>query len=338
MTTMNVGIRRTGPMVLTLLAACSPQYRPAAPEAVAAHVAAARLAAADDHIPLFIRLCTQSAGADAIQRDGLPAVPDSLPAASEDGPEWYAEPARVFDNLYWVGQTRYSAWAVDTSEGIVVIDPLFDYSVVAEVEEGLAKMGLDPDRIRYVIVSHAHRDHAGGARYLQERFGARVILSPEDWDLLEGTGGDWLKPERDIEADDGFELRLGGTTLVLYAMPGHTPGTISTLIPVTDRGTPHLAALVGGTAFNFMGRGEDERWFREYVASAARFAEIARRAGADVLLSNHPQYDGSTVFLPRLARRGPNDPHPYVIGGERLARYFTVATECAKAALFGTTQ
>jgi len=335
MTTLFLGTRRTGPIVLALLTACSPRSRPATPEAVAAHVTAARLAAGEDHVPLFLRLCTQSAGADAIGPDPRPSVPDSLPAASADGPGWYAEPVRVFDNLYWVGQTRYSAWAVDTSEGIVVVDPLFDYSVVAEVEEGLAKMGLDPERIRYVIVSHGHLDHAGGARHLQERFGARVILAPEDWDLLERAGGDWPKPERDIEAHDGFELRLGGTTLLLYAMPGHTPGTISTLIPVTDRGTPHLAALVGGTAFNFMGRGEDERWFREYVASAERFAEIARRAGADVLLSNHPQYDGSTVLLPQLARRGPNDPHPYVIGGERLARYFAVATECATAGLAG---
>ena len=33
----------------------------------------------------------------------------------------------------------------------------------------------------------------------------------------------------------------------MYITPGHTAGTISTLIPVKDRGTPHLVAEWGGT-------------------------------------------------------------------------------------------
>jgi metallo-beta-lactamase class B len=262
-------------------------------------------------------------------------VPAELPPVGGGQPEWYAEPVKVFDNLYYVGQTAYSAWAVTTSEGIVIIDPIFDYSVEAEIVEGLRKVGLDPADIRYVIVSHGHSDHAGGARYLQDRFGARVILAPEDWDLLENTGGDWPKPRRDVEATDGYELRLGETTLVLHRTPGHTPGTISTLIPVFDGNRRHTAALVGGTAFNFMGRGEDARWFREYIASAERFQRLAAEAGADVILSNHTRYDGSTEKIPALASRGPGDPHPYVVGAESVRRYLTVAAECARAGLAG---
>ena len=58
-------------------------------------------------------------------------------------------------------------------------------------------------------------------------------------------------PKRDIVATDGQKLTLGDTTLTLYLTPGHTPGTISTLVPVKDGGRPHLAAAWGGTAFNF---------------------------------------------------------------------------------------
>ncbi len=96
-----------------------------------------------------------------------------------------------------------------------------------------------------------------------------------------------------------------------------------------------MAALWGGTAFNFRGRPGEERWYREYIDAAERFREIAAAAGVDVLLSNHPQYDGSTTKLPALAVRGAGDPHPYVIGSERVGRYLTVAQECAAAGLLG---
>jgi metallo-beta-lactamase class B len=300
------------------------------------HVLAARDAAGSEHVALLLRICTQAAPAAAPLLAGVgPDVPAGLTPVGGGRPEWYAEPVKVFDNLYYVGQTEYSAWAVTTSEGIVIIDPIFDYSVEAEIVEGLQELGLDPADIRYVIVSHGHSDHAGGARLLQDRFGARVILTPEDWDLLERTGGDWPKPRRDIEATDGYELRLGETTLVLHETPGHTPGTISTLIPVFDGGRRHTAALVGGTAFNFMGRGEDARWFREYIASAERFRSLAADAGADVILSNHTRYDGSTTKIPALAGRRPDDAHPYVVGAESVSRYLTVAAECARAGLAG---
>ena len=53
---------------------------------------------------------------------------------------------KVFDNLYFLGQTEYSVWAVTTSQGIIVIDTIFDYSVEDEVVGGLKKLGLDPAR------------------------------------------------------------------------------------------------------------------------------------------------------------------------------------------------
>jgi metallo-beta-lactamase class B len=82
--------------------------------------------------------------------------------------------------------------------------------------------------------------------------------------------------------------------------------------------------------FNF---GPDPARFAAYAESAARFREIATQAGADVLLSNHTDYDGSKEKLPLLATRAPGTPHPYVVGTESVRRYLTVANECAQAAL-----
>ncbi|HEY8518754.1 MAG TPA: MBL fold metallo-hydrolase [Gammaproteobacteria bacterium] len=289
-------------------------------ERVEAHIAAAR-AAAGEHAAMVDRLCPRETTTAAPRRP-----PSRTPPPRE---EWYREPAKVFDNLYYVGMTEFSTWAVTTSDGIIVIDPVFDYSVEASVVDGLRKLGFDPRDIRYVLVSHGHGDHAGGAKFLQERFGARVLLGAADWDLLEQSNPPW-KPRRDIEIVDGQALTLGDTTLRLHLTPGHTYGTVSTLIPVRDGEETHLAALWGGTLFNF---GPDAERFTAYAESAARFRRIVAEAGADVLLSNHTEYDGTKQKLPALAERRPGDPHPYVVGTDSVERYLTVAHECALAAL-----
>ena len=220
-------------------------------EAVEAHVSAARTAAAGYHPGLFNALCSpQSIRLGAAPQRGQP--PADAPAAlssSPGQPDWHTEPVKVFDNLYFVGMTAYSAWAVVTSDGIIIIDTIFDYSVEDEVAGGLRKLGLDPAKIKYAVVSHGHFDHSGGAKFLQDRFGAHVLMSAADWEMIAQADG--VKPRRDMVITDGQKLTLGDTTLTFTLTPGHTLGTVSTLIPVKDAGTPHLVAEWGGTGFNF---------------------------------------------------------------------------------------
>lgn len=298
------------------------------------HVAVAKKAAGQDHLALFKNICSP------------PPKPQPPPAGGQGGGQqadpprekWYAAPVKVFDNLYYVGMTEYSSWAVTTSDGIIVIDPLYEYSVEEEVVNGLSKLGLDPKRIRYVVVSHAHRDHVGGAKLLQDR-GARVVMGAADWDFLASDPGRYPKAKKDIVATDGYKLTLGDTTLTLYLTPGHTPGTISTVIPLRDGATRHTAILWGGTGFNW--RSGSPRyiqpntpasyWYANYEKSAAKMREVAKQVGADVILSNHPQYDNSTTRLSMMPKRSAGQPHPYVIGRDGVDRFLTVAEECAKA-------
>jgi len=304
----------------------------------ASHVAAARTAAGSDFLPLFDRLCTPPAPPSAAPAAGRAAAP-ARPAGPPPRASWHADPVKVFDNLYFVGQTEYSAWAVVTSAGIIVIDPLFDYSVADEVAGGLETLGFDPADIKYVVISHGHSDHAGGAAFLQDRYKARVVVSGEDWDLMERTKASWMKPRRDIVAADGHRVTLGDTTLTLHQTPGHTLGTFSTLIPVRDGAARHTVAYWGGTAFNWLANRAgyitkdrpDAFWFDQYIGSARKFRRIAADAGADVLLSNHTAYDGSTTKLPAMGKRQAGEPHPYVIGAAGVSRYLTVAEECALA-------
>jgi hypothetical protein len=74
-------------------------------------------------------------------------------------------------------------------------------------------------------------------------------------------------------------------------------------------------------------------WFETYIKSAERFRDAAAKAGADALIANHTNLDGSKTKLPALAGRRAGDPNPYVIGADGVRRYLTVADECAKAGL-----
>jgi metallo-beta-lactamase class B len=243
-----------------------------------------------------------------------------------DRSTWYAEPVKAFDNLYFFGQSEYSVWALTGSEGIIALDAIFDYSVEEEVDGGMKKLGLDPTKIKYAILSHAHADHFGGGKFLQDRYGTRAIMSPADWDVVERMNG--TKPKRDMEAMDGQKITLGDVSVTMYLTPGHTPGTISSIFQVKDNGKTHTVALWGGTGLN-----ADRESLTAYVASAKRFAELAKQAGADIILSNHTDWDRSKINLPILVKRAPGSPNPYVTSTDNVLRYMKVAEECATARL-----
>jgi metallo-beta-lactamase class B len=206
------------------------------------HIAAATEAAKADYGALFESTCgLVRPPAAALPAAEVPAAPLSAapppappqPAAAIDPAQrasWHVAPHRVFDNLYFVGQVEFSAWAITTSDGIIVMDALFDYSVDDEIIEGLRSLGLDPAQIRYVVISHAHGDHVGGAKKLQD-LGAKIVMSAADWDLLDRSDVNFAKPARDVVASDGQQLTVGDTTLILYVTPGHTLGTVSSIFP-----------------------------------------------------------------------------------------------------------
>ena len=224
-------------------------------------------------------------------------------------------------------------WAVTTSEGIILHDTAYDYMVEEQVDKGLRKLGLDPAQIKYVIVSHGHGDHYLGAKHLQQTYHPRIIMSEADWNFMakDDTPPE-LKPERDMIATDGMKLTLGDTTLTLYITPGHTPGTISTLIPIKDGNQRHLASIWGGNAISARGFPNLTEAVKLYGASARRYRDIAVNAGADIYLSSHTVHDKTLDKLNALRFRGPADPHPF-ISKDAVQRHLTLVGECADAQL-----
>src|SRR6201989_3119691 len=158
---------------------------------------------------------------------------------------------KVADNLYFLGSYWTSAWAIKTSAGIIIIDALDNAAEAKEyIEGGLRKLGLDPADIKYVVVSHAHGDHYGGAVYLKQKFNPRLVMSAIDWKAREEPQRDPLfgskrnplfgdPPQRDMSVNDGDTITLGATTLKLYVIPGHTLGTLATVFTLHDQGQAH---------------------------------------------------------------------------------------------------
>jgi len=301
---------------------------------VQAAIQSAKTAAGFEFLGTLVRTCLlpQSGGEDTSDK-----VPDYVadPAKAPARETWYAEPARVFDNLYFVGGKIHSSWALQTREGIILIDTIYPYNSEALVVGGLQKLGLDPRDIKYVLISHAHADHIGGAEMLQKRYGARIVMGGPDWDWVERYPNRYktMAPKRDIVATDGMKITLGGTTVTVWLTPGHTPGTLSYTFTVPDRGRPVNVAYSGGTAFNFVNNTPDPgiRNFQTYIESQRRMAEKAAAAGATVLLSNHSEFDNAYNKNRMLAGRG-KGPHPYEIGADWVQRYFQVMQGCARAA------
>jgi metallo-beta-lactamase class B len=159
-------------------------------------------------------------------------------------------------------------------------------------------------------------------------------MSKEDWDLSDRTIPERIRPKRDIEAKDGDTLTLGDATIKMYVTPGHTPGTISSIYKVKDRGATHTVATWGGTTI----QGGRPETYLAYIASGDRYRDIVKKAGADIVLSNHTAYDNTPANIKTLATRGPKDRHPYIVGNAAALRYITTAEECAKAGYLATTK
>ena len=310
--------------------------------AAQSHIAAAKAAAyepGNDLTVLYDTVCEPALADRGPVEPNVQAAPESL--ANRKVPpraEWYTPPTKAFDNLYYIGSTRQSTWAVATSEGLILIDSGYDYTAKELITDGLKKLGLDPAQIKYVILSHVHGDRFYGAKYLQDTYHSRIIMSEADWTAMaKSNDPNELKAKKDMVATDGMKVTLGDTTLTLYITPGHTPGTISTLVPLKDGNQRHVGAVWGGINPD-MGR-NGVRYFsslpetyKTWSASAKRFQEIAAKAGADVYLTIHPFYDKALDKLHALNFRKPGDPHP-LVNKENLNRFLTIIRECTEAQL-----
>ena len=183
----------------------------------------------------------------------------------------------------WTDPLPIHAWAIEHPEGLILVDtgevheasdpryfpaahPFYRRSLRAsvtaddEVDAQLRRVGLSPDDVRWVVVTHLHTDHAGGLRHFPH---AEVVLAAAEWSAARGIGGwargylphlwpRWLAPrtvtfsgDRVGEFPASYPL-TGAGDVVLVPTPGHTHGHLSVL--VQRPGQPDLF-LAGDASF-----------------------------------------------------------------------------------------
>jgi metallo-beta-lactamase class B len=297
-------------------------------------------------------LCAQEQGGAPAKRDS-PQVKAAIAKAKKiAGSEWAAEahflceaphpaspndpllePTKLFDDLYLVGREGAEVYALTTQDGIILFDAGSPADVDSVVIPGLQKLGLDPAKIKFVIVSHGHADHVGGAAYLQEHYGAHVYVGAADWDLIEhpragrGKKGPAMPmPRHDMVAAEGQPIVLGGVTVTPIAIPGHTAGSMGFIFPVKEQGKTHMAGIFGGAIL--ITRAARDADLEQYRNSIAHFKEIAQKMKVDVELKDSPLTDGEATKLEKLNSRENAQSNPFVVGQKNYEKFLDVMTAC----------
>ncbi|MDZ7697360.1 MAG: MBL fold metallo-hydrolase [Deltaproteobacteria bacterium] len=129
----------------------------------------------------------------------------------------------------------YILGAKSSREG-VVIDPGGEiFRIVKEI----SKLKL---KIIYILMTHGHMDHTGGAAELKRITKAQVCIHPLD---AQGLG---CQP--DLPLEDGQNIPLGEFNLSVLHTPGHSPGGVCFHAPgVVFSGDTLFAGSIGRTDF-----------------------------------------------------------------------------------------
>jgi glyoxylase-like metal-dependent hydrolase (beta-lactamase superfamily II) len=171
--------------------------------------------------------------------------------------------------------------------------------------DALKKLGLDASAVDYVILTHIHLDHAGGASAMMQAFPtAKLVVHPrgsrhmaEPSKLIAGVAAVYgeeyvqrvygeIKPvasERIISAEDGHVINLGGRNLICLDTPGHARHHNC----IVDEKT---GGIFTGDLFGLSYRELDTegRQFIFPTSSPSQFDPVAMHASIDRLLFLSP--------------------------------------------------
>lgn len=241
------------------------------------------------------------------------------------------EPFKIFDNVWYVGIQTAAVYLIPSSGGHFLFDATADETVHL-VLDNIRKAGFNPSDIKYLIITHAHFDHFGGAERMRQATGARVGMSLEDWKQTEQLQaaaqvkpGETAPPRiaRDLVIEDGQTITLSDNTLKFYVTPGHTPGSTSTEFRAREGNRTYRVLVPGGLGF------PNAQWTPAYLKSTERLKALGPW---DAMLANH-----GDMMTPRRMRdlepairaHRPGQAHPAVVGAAKLNEWFDAIIKVA---------
>lgn len=142
-------------------------------------------------------------------------------------------------------QCNCSIFGDASTREALVIDPGDE---IDRIQEVLGRHGL---RVSGIIITHAHIDHIGGAARLHRLTGAPVYMHERDLPMARmlDVQAAWLgvavpeNPAIDQAVKEGDVIQIAGRRFEVLETPGHTPGSISILVPAENK------LLAGDTLF-----------------------------------------------------------------------------------------
>jgi metallo-beta-lactamase class B len=234
-------------------------------------------------------------------------------------------PTKVFDNVYYVGGMEIGGWVIDTGAGYIMLDAGYDYSYEEFLINNMKKLGLDPAKIKYILVTHAGPDHVGAVPKFQRDYPNIKVIYNTDIKNPPGIVTTLMK--------DGDTLTLGNTTITMVYTPRSTVGGgMSYFIPVKIKGKQHMWATYGNTGIN-----GPLANINVYLDSMEKWFTYVDNLKPDIAISSHLFVDGSIRRMELIRecnqprhRHDQCGPHnPFLLGREGARRYFEIMNQCA---------
>ncbi len=243
----------------------------------------------------------------------LAAMAMTLTCLAADPPAWRQPFAahRVVGNVYYVGTYDLASFLIVTPAGNVLINGGLADSVPL-MRKSVADLGFQWKDIRWMLTTQAHFDHVAAFAEIQRTTGAKVLATEADARLLEDggksdfhfTGAEYhYAPVKVAERiQDGQTLKLGGTEITVYLHPGHTKGSASYAIPVTEGGRTYRVLIANIGTINPGVKLLGEPHYPGIAADYAKTFEKQKALSCDIFLSSHAsQYGLHSKYTPGAA-------------------------------------
>ncbi|WP_267523294.1 MBL fold metallo-hydrolase [Campylobacter sp. MG1] len=231
------------------------------------------------------------------------------------------KPTKVFDDVYCLGTKSVVAYAITTSGGIILIDAMWDNDDAKVIEDGLKAYNLDPKDVKIILITHGHGDHYGGAKYFQDKYNAKVMMSAIDKDFMysynEGPNDPkYPKPTINHLLKDKEIIKLGNKEIKTFLTPGHTIGTTSIIFESSFNGKKFNVFLWGGNGIS-----KDKNLQIAYDKSLDEFKKELDKNNVVAKLESHLFQDNGYEKLENIYNNNFKT-HPYIIGKEGIDAWY----------------
>ncbi len=208
---------------------------------------------------------------------------------------------------------RYLLWDTGLSDELVakpVDNDQQRMSLKRSLVDQLKQIGVAPEKIGFVGISHFHGDHTGQARHFPN---ATLVIGQGDWDALKGNDERLKDTRADLAhwlGGAGKAVPVGGDvdifrdgSVTMLALPGHTPGHSGLLVRLASG-----PVLLSGDQYHFTeavknrGVPSFNTNRADTLASHDRFDRIAANTKAKVIIQHEPADVAKLPAFPQSAK------------------------------------